>query len=66
MPDTLDDSQSEIPDLVIKGESKPDHKISGLQLAIMVKAQHMCEDFILFEDPFPTTQWDLLLRVDAW
>lgn len=39
---------------------------SGMRLAILIKAQNICEDACLFEDPFPDPHQDVIGRVESW
>ena len=56
------DSQFEVQD----PEDKGDIEIPGPQRAIVKKAQSLCEDSTLFEDPFPNSHQEVITRVDAW
>ena len=55
------DSKSEIQVPDCKGKIE----ILGPQKAIIKKAESLCEDSALFEDPFPNAHEEVITRVDA-
>ena len=59
-PSDNESSEHEVAESARKGE------ITGVRLAILLKAQNIIEDSCIFKDPFPNPQQNLLGRVDAW